>query len=167
MLILLFSLNLTLSLIFMFLTHPLSAGLILLMQTIIISLITSNFYINFWFSYILFLIMIGGMLILFIYMTSIASNEKFFFDMKSMMITMIIPSITLIFYYLNYLFSMNFMNNEMLIFNKTLINSMTLNKYFSYPLNMILLFIIIYLFITLIAVVKITNFNKGPLRQMN
>nr|YP_009441757.1 NADH dehydrogenase subunit 6 [Vincenzellus ruficollis]AOY39302.1 NADH dehydrogenase subunit 6 [Vincenzellus ruficollis] len=162
----LFLMNLTLSLMFLFLTHPLSAGLILLIQTMIISLITGNFFINYWFSYILFLIMIGGMLILFIYMTSIASNEKFSFKYKilfpltSFLIIIMFP---LIFFYLN----LNIMNNENMIFNQLLLMNSSLNKFFSYPLMLILFFIIIYLFITLIAVVKITNFNIGPLRQMS
>lgn len=147
-------------------THPLSSGLILLTQTIIIRLITGNFFINFWFRYILFLIIIGGMLILFIYITRIASNEKF-----SIRFSNFIPLITILFLFtitiLYFYFIINFTNNEIIIFNKSIILNISINKYFSYPLNSILLFIIIYLFITLIAIVKITNFNKGPLRQIN
>lgn len=46
-------------------------------------------------------------------------------------------------------------------------NSIILNKLYNYPTNLINLLIINYLFLTLIAVVKITNIFYGPLRQMN
>jgi hypothetical protein len=44
---------------------------------------------------------------------------------------------------------------------------LSLNKYLNYPINKIIYIIIIYLLITLIAVVKITSINYGPLRQTN
>nr|YP_010701766.1 NADH dehydrogenase subunit 6 [Autocrates maqueti]WCK11519.1 NADH dehydrogenase subunit 6 [Autocrates maqueti] len=163
---LLFSINFLLSIIFMSLTHPLSMGLILLIQTTIISLITGNFFTNFWFSYILFLILIGGMLILFIYMTSVASNEKFKFNMNtsmivSLMISLVIPM------FLKYSININLVNNEMINYNNYMTMNMSMTKFINLPLNMLLMFIIIYLFLTLIAVVKITNMNYGPLRQLN
>nr|AML25650.1 NADH dehydrogenase subunit 6 [Staphylinidae sp. BMNH 1274706] len=143
--------------------HPLSMGLILLIQTILIALLTGNLYLNFWFSYILFLIMIGGMMILFIYMTNIASNEKFQFSHKMFSYTLIMTFLFLIliyFYYelINqYLFTKNFTSNMNFYLN--------LNKFINFPLNFILIMMISYLLITLIAVVKITDINLGPLRK--
>nr|AML25916.1 NADH dehydrogenase subunit 6 [Staphylinidae sp. BMNH 1274216] len=154
--------NLSLSLIMLLMNHPLSMGMILLMQTILISLITGLLNMNFWYSYILFLIMIGGMLILFIYMTSIASNEKFKFSPMislTLMITMFTSILTL---FMNYFYWINF-NTEML--SSTMLFSISLNKFINNPSNFILFMIIIYLLITLIAVVKITNIKHGPLRQ--
>nr|ALO71100.1 NADH deshydrogenase subunit 6 [Pselaphinae sp. 9 EF-2015] len=157
-------LSLSMSMMFIFLTHPLTMGATLLIQTIIIALITGMLMINFWFSYILFLIMIGGMLVLFIYMTSIASNEKFMFSNKLMLFFLMMIMMSLImfilidnkfFYLLN--FSSNLMNNYQF--------SLNLSKFFNFPSNIILFLMIIYLFITLIAVVKITNIKIGPLRQ--
>nr|AXS66248.1 NADH dehydrogenase subunit 6 [Tenebrionoidea sp. 2 KM-2017] len=160
------TINIVLSLTFLFLTHPLSLGLILLMQTLVISLITGNFSFNFWFSYIVFLILIGGMLILFIYMTSVASNEKFSVNpliFPTSLLTIILSTI-LINKYLNFL---QLTNNETLQFliNNNINISMT--KFINFPANVILTFMIIYLFITLIAVVKITDLKHGPLRQKN
>lgn len=43
-------------------------------------------------------------------------------------------------------------------------NSLILNKLYSFPINLITILLIIYLFLTLIAVVKITNIFEGPLR---
>nr|AXS65898.1 NADH dehydrogenase subunit 6 [Tenebrionoidea sp. 12 KM-2017] len=163
----LFILNMSLSVIFLTLSHPLSLGLMLLIQTIIISLITGNFNYNYWFSYILFLILIGGMLILFIYMTSVASNEKFKFNTMSTLPLISLMSMFIIPNYFMYNFNINTINNESTTyFNNSIIN-MSMNKYINFPMNIILTFMIIYLFLSLIAVVKITNLKYGPLRQMN
>jgi len=43
-------------------------------------------------------------------------------------------------------------------------NSLRLNKLYTFPINLITILLIIYLFLTLIAVVKITNVFEGPLR---
>nr|ARH54686.1 NADH dehydrogenase subunit 6 [Tachinus subterraneus] len=153
------------SICFIFLMHPLSMGLLLLVQTITITLITGFMYINFWFSYILFLIMIGGMLVLFIYMTSIASNEKFKFSMKInfLLISMMVIFIIFLFFSDNMFFNLNNINSEMISSNIKMY--LTLNKFLNYPSNIMLFLMIIYLFITLVAVVKITNISFGPLRQ--
>nr|QWZ46359.1 NADH dehydrogenase subunit 6 [Pelecyphorus contortus] len=160
----LFSLNLLMTAIFTSLTHPLSMGLILLLQTLTISLITGNFSFNYWFSYILFLILVGGMLILFMYMTSIASNEKFSFNMKSMITAMILPSMIML---PSIYFNINVINNEMTIYESHMMINYSLNKYINFPSNMLLIFMMMYLLLTMIATVKITNFKHGPIRQMN
>lgn len=46
-------------------------------------------------------------------------------------------------------------------------NSIHLNKLYIFPINLITILLIIYLFFTLIAVVKITNIFEGPLRPKN
>nr|YP_010692649.1 NADH dehydrogenase subunit 6 [Necrodes nigricornis]WBV80473.1 NADH dehydrogenase subunit 6 [Necrodes nigricornis] len=161
--IMMMTLSLMLSFTFIFMTHPLSMGLILLSQTILIALMTGYISMNFWFSYILFLIMIGGMLVLFIYMTSVASNEKFKF---SMLILMMNIFIMILFSPLNFidntLISPNNLNMENILNEEIFLS---LSKFFNYPSSIILIMMIIYLFITLIAVVKITNISYGPLRQ--
>nr|YP_010576277.1 NADH dehydrogenase subunit 6 [Stilicoderus aquilinus]UZN43814.1 NADH dehydrogenase subunit 6 [Stilicoderus aquilinus] len=152
-----------LSIIFILMNHPLSMGMILLSQTILTALITGLLSINFWFSYIMFLIMIGGMLILFIYMTSIASNELFMFSKKIFIFSlfMITMMILLNWFIINFnYFNMNLMN---LFYNNSM--NLSLTKLFNYPSNYIMFLMIIYLLITLIAVVKIVNINSGPLRQ--
>nr|ARH54439.1 NADH dehydrogenase subunit 6 [Lebia chlorocephala] len=155
---------------FLFLNHPMSMGLILLIQTTLISLMTGMFSFSYWFSYILFLIMIGGMLVLFIYMTSLASNEMMKFSMKMMFYMIFIMSLTLLSYMLiDYMF-MNplFKNSNMIMMLNNMLkndNMISLNSIYNKPNNMITLMLVNYLFLTLIAVVKITNINYGPLRQ--
>nr|QRV62471.1 NADH dehydrogenase subunit 6 [Hydroporus dobrogeanus complex sp. IBE<ESP> AV49] len=165
-------LNLTFSMIFLFMNHPMSMGLILMIQTILIILITGLYSYSFWFSYILFLVMIGGMLILFMYMTSLASNEKFKIS-KNMIILMIIMIIMIFFtMFINDLMIMEYiqknsnmlssLNNLMLFKNE---NILSLYMLYNNPNFMINILMINYLLITLIAVVKITKSSSGPLRQ--
>nr|YP_009417319.1 NADH dehydrogenase subunit 6 [Acanthoscelides obtectus]ARR75265.1 NADH dehydrogenase subunit 6 [Acanthoscelides obtectus]ATL15485.1 NADH dehydrogenase subunit 6 [Acanthoscelides obtectus] len=157
----------TMTIMFMFMKHPLSMGIILLLQTILVTLLTGLMNYNFWFSYIIFLIMIGGMLILFIYMTSIASNKKF--KLSSLLLLVFFISLTLNFVFQvtdQFLFSLPFSTMDFYNQNFFINNYLTLNKYFNYPNNMVMYMMIIYLLITLIMTVKITKMNKGPLRQM-
>nr|WCS91768.1 NADH dehydrogenase subunit 6 [Dyscolus orthomus]WCS92054.1 NADH dehydrogenase subunit 6 [Dyscolus orthomus] len=169
---LLLMLSLTMTITFMFLNHPMSMGLILLIQTLLIALMSGMYSYSYWFSYILFLVMIGGMLVLFIYMTSLASNEMFNFSMKMSIFIMIIISIMMLSYffidymYMNPLFKnsnmMEMINDTLMLKNENLIS---LNMIYNTPNNMITLMLVNYLFLTLIAVVKITDINYGPLRQ--
>nr|YP_009528693.1 NADH dehydrogenase subunit 6 [Abscondita anceyi]AXU05706.1 NADH dehydrogenase subunit 6 [Abscondita anceyi]UYG49049.1 NADH dehydrogenase subunit 6 [Abscondita chinensis]UYG49062.1 NADH dehydrogenase subunit 6 [Abscondita chinensis] len=154
----------TLSISFMLVSHPLSMGMILLTQTLMIAMWTGFMSMNFWYSYILFIVMVGGMLILFIYMTSVASNEKFLYS-KLMTMMMIIMFMALIIIKKDQLFMlMNSMNYD-LIAKNNLTFKMSLNKFIMYPMMIMSLTIIIYLLIALIAVSKITNVKNGPLRK--
>nr|YP_010036172.1 NADH dehydrogenase subunit 6 [Oberea diversipes]QQW46700.1 NADH dehydrogenase subunit 6 [Oberea diversipes] len=159
------NLSICLSMIFVFLTHPLSLGLILLLQTIIITLITGSMSLNYWFSYILFLIMIGGMLILFIYMTSIASNEKFKFSMNLMIMFSMMITIFSILIFIDFYFFNKPMITELIYQPNNYHFNLSLNKFINWPMNLIFLMMIIYLLITLIMIVKITDIKNGPLRQ--
>nr|YP_011004573.1 NADH dehydrogenase subunit 6 [Pyrocoelia pectoralis]WPT27228.1 NADH dehydrogenase subunit 6 [Pyrocoelia pectoralis] len=154
---------------FLFMEHPMSMGLILLTQTILISMSTSIMGMNSWLSYILFLVMVGGMLILFSYMTSVASNEMFkpsnnllimlMSSMMSLMFIMIQKKSILPYFKFNNTDSQMFQTQENF--------SMILLKYLSFPMMLMWLMLIIYLLITMIAAVKITVIKNGPLRQIN
>nr|YP_010713128.1 NADH dehydrogenase subunit 6 [Rhodesiella elegantula]WDA93994.1 NADH dehydrogenase subunit 6 [Rhodesiella elegantula] len=169
-----FMLSLINSLIFMQMSHPLAMGLTLLIQTVIISIMTGLITKSFWFSYILFLIFLGGMLVLFIYVTSLASNEMFSFSLKLTIYSTMFLFISLIlkFFILdNMMMNMNIFNNEMIdLFNELsffMENSLSLNKLYNFPTNFITILLMNYLLITLIAIVKITKLFYGPLRMMN
>nr|AML26354.1 NADH dehydrogenase subunit 6 [Hydrophilidae sp. BMNH 1274343] len=141
--------------------HPMSMGLILLMQIICVALMTGLTANNFWFSYILFIVMIGGLLVIFIYMTSVASNEKFKFS-KFIMISF--TSLFMLSLMLSIIMD-NIFTEYMSLFNiqPSYIN---LNKYINYPYNIITIMMILYLLITLIAIVKISKIKYGPLRHL-
>nr|YP_010035476.1 NADH dehydrogenase subunit 6 [Ludioschema sulcicolle]QQQ88058.1 NADH dehydrogenase subunit 6 [Ludioschema sulcicolle] len=159
-------LTFTMSLTFMFLSHPLSMGLTLLVQAILIAMITGMISHNFWFAYILFMVMIGGMLVLFIYMTSVASNEKFLYSNKLMFTMMAAMSFILMLPFIDsfpiYQISTNM---DMMFSSSSPMFQLSLSKYINMPSNWIMISMIIYLLVTLIAVVKITNITYGPLRQ--
>nr|AND96273.1 NADH deshydrogenase subunit 6 [Onthophagus cf. taurinus] len=159
MLIMMF-LTITLSLMIMWIKHPLTMGLILLTQTINLSMFMGYLNMNYWYSYILFLIMIGGMLVLFIYMTSVASNEKFLPSIKLFLFIMFMLFIYMIMILLIDPFYFT-INNNYLESN----NNLSLNKYFNFPNLIIMFMLIMYLLISLLVIVKITSFKKGSLRS--
>nr|YP_010946632.1 NADH dehydrogenase subunit 6 [Margattea nimbata]WGO57350.1 NADH dehydrogenase subunit 6 [Margattea nimbata] len=145
--------------------HPMIMGMILLIQTILIMLLTGMMSQSFWFSYILFLIFIGGMLILFIYVTSLASNEMISLSKKTLIIMLMFTVILLIstnFIQMNLNTQDNFLFTNM---NNSL-NNQTM-KLYNLPTQLITILLGSYLFLSLIAVVKIINIFKGPLRKMN
>nr|QOW08080.1 NADH dehydrogenase subunit 6 [Attagenus augustatus augustatus] len=163
------SLSISLSSMFLLMKHPMSMGTTLLLQTLLMTMLTGFFFENFWYSYILFLIMVGGMLVLFIYMTSIASNEKFKLSM-SMTLTLtllMLTSLMMMMTNTNELFTklteMNMQDMELWFPMKMWELSMI--KFFMEPGNKMFILIMIMLLMALIAVVKITSISHGALRQ--
>nr|YP_010557037.1 NADH dehydrogenase subunit 6 [Ogcogaster segmentator]UYS92708.1 NADH dehydrogenase subunit 6 [Ogcogaster segmentator] len=169
MMLMLTSMNMILSMNFIQMKHPLAMGLTLLLQTIIISLICGLFTHSYWFAYILFLIMLGGMLVLFIYVTSLASNELFSFSMKNFITSIMLMMLMLMMFMFmdNSLFTTNNMEMMMLSPENNLFieNESSLIKLYNNPTMNITILMINYLLLTLIVVVKITNINYGSLRQ--
>nr|YP_010192685.1 NADH dehydrogenase subunit 6 [Nymphalis canace]QZP40839.1 NADH dehydrogenase subunit 6 [Nymphalis canace]USO21363.1 NADH dehydrogenase subunit 6 [Nymphalis canace] len=157
-----------------FMNHPFSMGLMILIQTLLLCLLSSMLINTYWFSYILFLIFLGGLMVLFIYVSSIASNELFKMSIFNKSFIMYLFLFMIISYlFKNNLFWMNFsFNDEMinyfnsfLFFNNEL--NFNLSKLYNKQTYFLTLMMIIYLFITLIATVKITNIFFGPLRSNN
>nr|UFX34271.1 NADH dehydrogenase subunit 6 [Kozhantshikovia vernalis] len=156
-----------------FLNNPLSMGLMILTQTLLICLISSMFINTYWFSYILFLTFLGGLLVMFIYVSSIASNETFKMILSNfkMIIFFMMFMLMMSMYYFNSLKMFNFQfNNEMnnmfykyLFFNNE--NKINLSKLYNKQNFLMMMMLIVYLFITLLAVVKISNIYFGPLRK--
>nr|YP_010004090.1 NADH dehydrogenase subunit 6 [Gryposmylus pennyi]QNR01170.1 NADH dehydrogenase subunit 6 [Gryposmylus pennyi] len=162
--------NFFLSMIFIKMKHPLSMGLILLLQTITVSLICGLISFTYWFSYILFLVMIGGMLVLFIYMTSLASNELFNFSMNYLMITITLIFMTIMMSYFidnHFMFMINQDSNYYHMITENFENQLNLIKLYNNPTMNLTIMLINYLFLTLIIVVYITKKNFGPLRSTN
>nr|UZF97559.1 NADH dehydrogenase subunit 6 [Amplypterus panopus] len=166
------SIMIMLSMMMYFLNHPLSMGLMILIQTLMTCLLSGMFIKTYWFSYILFLTFLGGLLVLFIYVSSIASNEMFHMTNNFKKIFLIF-SLMLIIIQILFSKNLNWMNlnnnSEMsnfinfMFFNNE--NKINLNKLYNNYSSMLTMLLIIYLFITLIAIVKITNIFYGPLRM--
>nr|AWV84131.1 NADH dehydrogenase subunit 6 [Tettigades ulnaria] len=144
--------------------HPLSMGCALLLETILASMLCSVNMSTYLLSYILFLIFIGGMLILFMYMSSIASNEKFYMiNMLSIMIMMIISILIVIKLDLNLVY--NLYNGN--IGSLELHFNLMMYKLYSLPSGMLTLMMVIYLLFTLIVVSNIITNKFSPLRSYN
>nr|YP_011010573.1 NADH dehydrogenase subunit 6 [Halobates mariannarum]WPW47214.1 NADH dehydrogenase subunit 6 [Halobates mariannarum] len=159
---LIFMLMITTSTTLITLNHPLSMGFNLILITFLSSLAMSIWMKYTWYSYILVLVMLGGMLVLFMYMASIASNEIMKFSFKALimiMITMII--------------SMILLKEEMLSYNSTIIQTMdgqqnmSMMKLFNTKSSIITIMMALYLLMTMIYVIFITNTFEGPMRKKN
>nr|YP_009745929.1 NADH dehydrogenase subunit 6 [Dolichosciara megumiae]QIH95787.1 NADH dehydrogenase subunit 6 [Dolichosciara megumiae] len=159
------------SLIFSQLKHPLAMGFLLLVQTVLISMITGLMINSFWFSYILFLVFLGGMLVLFIYVTSLASNEVFKFSIKLMLLTFsFLIMFMSVYYFVDLSLVMNLFKTEMdssPLSNILSENMELIYKLYNFPTNWMTSLMINYLLFTLIVVVKVTQFFYGPLRNLN
>nr|YP_010472681.1 NADH dehydrogenase subunit 6 [Carea varipes]UVH65805.1 NADH dehydrogenase subunit 6 [Carea varipes] len=162
-----------LSIIMLFLNNPLSMGLMILFQTLLTCILSGMLIKTYWFSYILFLTFLGGLLVLFIYVSSIASNELFkpSFYMKISFFLFILFLILMEMLFMKNLSYMNLsFNSDMDKFNYLYMfinneNKINLNKLYNNQTFMMMMMMVIYLFITLVAVVKITNIFYGPLRS--
>nr|YP_009350400.1 NADH dehydrogenase subunit 6 [Crepititermes verruculosus]AQP26985.1 NADH dehydrogenase subunit 6 [Crepititermes verruculosus] len=141
--------------------HPMAMGLMLLMQTTMVCLISGTMYSSFWFSYILFMIMIGGMLVLFMYMTSLASNEMFSPSNKMLMMTVVLLPIMM------YTMPTVTNNKEMNVYDKMMENEImtTTTVMYNQMMGIMTTLLVLYMLLTLIVVVNIINVSKGPLRH--
>nr|YP_009368829.1 NADH dehydrogenase subunit 6 [Phaneroptera gracilis]APD14872.1 NADH dehydrogenase subunit 6 [Ducetia sp. NS-2016]ARN59030.1 NADH dehydrogenase subunit 6 [Phaneroptera gracilis] len=156
---------------FMLISHPLAMTLTIILQTLLICLTVSTFTHSSLFAYILFLVFLGGMLVLFIYITSLAANEMFTPMIKyAVMFSIILFILMIINMLFDSLLTTNLLNNPDMLKNETIDMSANepiylLTKLYNTPTKIMTVILVIYLFLTLIAVVKITNIFLGPLRQ--
>nr|YP_010879009.1 NADH dehydrogenase subunit 6 [Batracomorphus matsumurai]WHE42661.1 NADH dehydrogenase subunit 6 [Batracomorphus matsumurai] len=143
------------------LNNPLSISVALIMKTLMISILMNLMSQNSWLSMMFFLMMVGGLLIMFSYMTSIVSNEKFKFNINLTIILMmlLIPMESNLFLILTN------ENQEMLTSNSMM--ELMLMKMYNKKSLFMLIFMVIYLLITMIMVSKMIMKNLGPLRSKN
>nr|YP_010235792.1 NADH dehydrogenase subunit 6 [Bambusicaliscelis flavus]QTD82410.1 NADH dehydrogenase subunit 6 [Bambusicaliscelis flavus] len=147
-----------------FMKHPVSMGSLLMTQTILICMISSMKFYSPWYSYILFITIIGGMMVMFMYMSSIASNEKFkMISMKKIMLIMIM--------FITFMIINKFkhtMNLEKLNENKLFLmefEEMKSTSKFLYLNKMNLtVMMMITLLITMTAITNIASSHEGPLK---
>lgn len=151
--------------------HPITLLIILIIITLIICL-KINFLIYSWIPIILFLIIIGGLIIIFIYITSLRNNEFFNINFNFFLINLIkiLPLIILIIY-LIIIFNFILLNFNFESFN--LFNFLN-NKYYNIInilykeiYNKTSYFIILYLYFTIICIINICYKFKAPLRQIS
>nr|QKX48635.1 NADH dehydrogenase subunit 6 [Allacma fusca] len=135
-------------------TTPMMLALLILLQALILCLILFFLLKTSWFSYILFLIFLGGLMIIFSYMCSLASNEK-------MEIKINTPR-TLFMVMLSIMLSMLWSEEHMILSNESQENIFKMISPLTLTPSVISM---IYLLLTLIVIVKITNKKMGALRS--
>nr|WRY72497.1 NADH dehydrogenase subunit 6 [Yangida basnetti] len=139
--------------------NPMSMGLTLLVQTMMMILLMNKMLSSSWFVMITFMMMIGGLLIMFMYMSSIASNEKFKLNVNwtlMMVIMIIITDEMMLENQINELLDVSFKEFNLSLTKIYNIKSMTLT-----------ILLVMYLLLTMISVTKLVKHHKGPLRVMN
>nr|YP_010478252.1 NADH dehydrogenase subunit 6 [Nesophrosyne montium]UVI59696.1 NADH dehydrogenase subunit 6 [Nesophrosyne montium] len=137
---------------------PMSMGMLLLMLTTTSVMILTQILTSSWIPMIMFLMLIGGLLILFVYMSSIASNEKF----TTNILLMIIPLIILIIPIESMLTEM--LTNESMTTMLTA-DAVSMIKIYNKKTFMVTIFMFLYLLLSMIVVTKIIKIFKGPLRS--
>nr|YP_010614719.1 NADH dehydrogenase subunit 6 [Enchytraeus irregularis]WAS35294.1 NADH dehydrogenase subunit 6 [Enchytraeus irregularis] len=130
--------------------NPLSMGIIILMTSLILTLVYSTMMTS-WIAFLIFLIYIGGMLVMFAYFVALTPNQQ-------MNLMTLIP--------LMMLFTVTFMYMTMSKMSPTM---STLNMKYMYTFYLtnnvpLLLILALILLFTMIVVVKLVTNNKGPLR---
>nr|AWV84391.1 NADH dehydrogenase subunit 6 [Platypedia putnami] len=157
-----FMLSFLFTIMFMFTKHPLSMGSILLIQTIMSCILCGYNMYSYLFSYILYLIFIGGMMVLFMYMATIASNEKFYM-MNWLLVMIILLTSCMLLFNKKLFIELDLINKMMKLLD--LYNSLALNKLYLVPTGMLTLMMVILLFFTLIVVSNIMGIKFAPLRS--
>lgn len=139
--------------------HPLAIIFVLILQTILISIMIYRITQFPWFSYTLILVFLGGILILFTYISNIASNEIFKPNIKILVPLVIAPVITILITKPKQNLSW-----DSKIFSNDQFTNLTVLKPFSDAIIPVTLLIASYIILTLLTVVKISKINQGPLR---
>nr|QGZ10086.1 NADH dehydrogenase subunit 6 [Oncopsis nigrofasciata] len=138
---------------------PMSMGTILLMQTMLTTLLMNKMMLTAWFPMVTFLMMIGGMMVLFMYMSSIASNEKFSMNLNLTLI------FVLMIIYMEELMLENQLNEFQTINLTETQETLSMMKLYNKKSMMITMFMVLFLLLTMISVSKIVLHHKGPLRM--
>nr|AXH38213.1 NADH dehydrogenase subunit 6 [Pseudoniphargus sp. 1-Portugal] len=156
--------SILLSLMFLLETTPLYLSLVIILQTIILAVILALFTMSSWFSFMLLMIYLSGMMIVFIYVSSMASNELFNptrnlmpFSLAAMLILLFL---LFPFYYLKPSDSLSHLSLDLL--QTTVFKTSSI---YSKSLFIMTILLIIYLLLAMIMVVKVSSFSEGPMRS--
>jgi hypothetical protein len=142
---------------FPLLSHPLAMGLNLLVSTLLIAVIIGAGGLRFWISYTLMLILSGGLLVLFVYVALLASNERF----KSRWARIFLLTLSV-----GLCMALSFKTDPGSALFLEVSFEYLLKRLYGSELYRLTLFIIFYLLVTLLVVVFNTKKNSYPLRRV-
>nr|YP_009407080.1 NADH dehydrogenase subunit 6 [Halocaridinides fowleri]ASA39629.1 NADH dehydrogenase subunit 6 [Halocaridinides fowleri] len=157
----------SISILFTQMSHPLAMGITLLIQTILIAGAAGLSMKTTWFSYILFLIFLGAMLVLFIYVTSLSPNEPLSLSPPMTLILILGLATSVLASLMDPMASstIHTMDKSKFVLMESLAAYPSLlNNIYNTTCMKMTVFLILYLLLTLVVVVKITSTHFGALR---
>nr|QWC54922.1 NADH dehydrogenase subunit 6 [Megalothorax incertus] len=143
---------------FLFLVNPLSMTALLIILTVLSCLLINLTVAKAWLPFMLFLIYVGGMMVLFIYITSLTANSLFLFNKKTLILltSLILTGCSTPIFFSSTKSSTIFSPSEAPIL-----------KIFSSSSIIPMPSIMMYLLIILFLVTIITSLNQAPLRLLS
>ena len=134
----------------MYIFHPIFFRIMLIIISLIVSIFVFKINVS-WFFFLIMLVFLGGVIILIIYINTLAINEKFFLIRKNFSFIFFSGGFIFIFCMIkNTFYKVNLNNSARIIIYENI------NIY-------VIIFLILYLLLTLICVVKLIKFEYGPL----
>nr|QGZ10041.1 NADH dehydrogenase subunit 6 [Eisenia spelaea] len=132
-------------------TTPIMLGGCILMMSLLLSAVFASF-LSSWFAFLIFLIYIGGMLVMFAYFLALTPNQQMTYSSNLLYMLISMLTLTSLVYYSNIKIP------TMLQFSQ---GNSTLYLANTCPLLIVLALVLL---LTMIIVVKLTTISKGPLR---
>nr|QFG38939.1 NADH dehydrogenase subunit 6 [Austrofusus glans] len=162
--LIIFSMTLSSLLMLPLMIQPLSLGLVIMLSTLLMCFI-SAITLSSWYGYILFLIYVGGLLVMFAYVAALSPNVLFGKGTPLMFFVVLIFPIMMIFYFypLIDLSSISYLH----IFSELKFLKMYGIEMVSPQMISILIGLAIILLINLVVVVKICYYQHASLRPFN
>nr|YP_010535607.1 NADH dehydrogenase subunit 6 [Alectorobius mimon]UYB78454.1 NADH dehydrogenase subunit 6 [Alectorobius mimon]UYB78467.1 NADH dehydrogenase subunit 6 [Alectorobius mimon] len=133
---------------FMASTHPISMIMIMILITLMLNMYMYMYMKYSWFIFIITLLILGGLLVIFLYITSLTPNKKFNFNKKILFITPLI-----LFF------------KTKLILNPN--HHSQINIMFTPESMMMLILTLIYLILTLITIMYMIKSAMAPIKSNN
>nr|CCI69339.1 NADH dehydrogenase subunit 6 [Metacrangonyx sp. 3 ssp. 1 MDMBR-2012] len=149
--------------IFFYSWHPLFMSVMITLQSIVISATIFYFTSISWFSYLLFMIFLGAMMVILIYVSSLASNLMMSYYSLKFSNGVLFTGCFMLFFVLAYYSSDYFYDNSMNFSNLSPVVILS-GKMYSKDMYLFTILIIYYLLVLLVLTVKVSSFTKGPLR---
>nr|QQQ88942.1 NADH dehydrogenase subunit 6 [Hyalella cajasi] len=139
-------------------SSPLGMGVIVIIFSFFISLSMSLICATSWFSLLLFMLFLSGMMIIFMYVCSLASNEAHYYSFGAVYVVLALLMLSLIGPEISGTAAVSG------LLSVEVKSSFLMYKIYSFSVYLFAVMLIVYLLITLIAVVKISAVSEGPVR---
>nr|QLY90133.1 NADH dehydrogenase subunit 6 [Trichostegia minor] len=153
------------SLLLINLHHPLMITIVMIIQTTLMALMLGSMTTSFWMSYMMFLTFIGGMLVLFIYISSLTSNKMNSLTWNNLIMMIIFTILFFCFFSIYFLYEnleMTEFISKYFYFNTE--NNLFLSNFYNKNEMYLTMLLMMYLMLALIIVTKISNLSYGPMR---